>query len=235
MESSSTSKRISSPNRDIEKIPAPLRSHISSPKSPNLSTRFGRGWRTDKSSDMLYSKASSSDEEEELISASASDSRDRKTIFSNGGRTAIGAPSLPLHFSFSRVKSLVPTARGLASLESLEFCICGLWSAEFRPVASYPRRVAWKASSHSRFVLVDCGLRNSDQSRRSHGLWLGKSLGSARVNGCSDVVWPLLPPLTCELFTAITRETTDALTSPGVASILPVLTMGNNANRGRIS
>ncbi|GBN33428.1 hypothetical protein AVEN_135378-1, partial [Araneus ventricosus] len=26
--------RIFSPNRDIEKIPAPLRSHISSPKSP---------------------------------------------------------------------------------------------------------------------------------------------------------------------------------------------------------
>ncbi|GBN61409.1 hypothetical protein AVEN_63344-1 [Araneus ventricosus] len=34
MESSSTFKRISSANRDIEKIPAPLRSHIS---SPNLS------------------------------------------------------------------------------------------------------------------------------------------------------------------------------------------------------
>ncbi|GBL91517.1 hypothetical protein AVEN_136979-1 [Araneus ventricosus] len=34
MESSSTCKRIYSPNRDIEKIPAPLRSHIS---SPNLS------------------------------------------------------------------------------------------------------------------------------------------------------------------------------------------------------
>ncbi|GBM83620.1 hypothetical protein AVEN_260297-1 [Araneus ventricosus] len=28
--------RIFSPNRDIEKIPAPLRSHISSPKSPHL-------------------------------------------------------------------------------------------------------------------------------------------------------------------------------------------------------
>ncbi|GBL92735.1 hypothetical protein AVEN_119121-1 [Araneus ventricosus] len=36
MESSSTFKRISSPNRDIEKIPASLRSHIASPKlSPN--------------------------------------------------------------------------------------------------------------------------------------------------------------------------------------------------------
>ncbi|GBN29224.1 hypothetical protein AVEN_151161-1 [Araneus ventricosus] len=43
-----------------------------------------------KSSDMFYSKASSSDKEEELISASASDSRDCKTVFSNGGRTAIG-------------------------------------------------------------------------------------------------------------------------------------------------
>ncbi|GBO39703.1 hypothetical protein AVEN_246484-1, partial [Araneus ventricosus] len=28
--------RIFSPNKDIEKIPAPLRSHISSPKSPSL-------------------------------------------------------------------------------------------------------------------------------------------------------------------------------------------------------
>ncbi|GBL96404.1 hypothetical protein AVEN_43721-1 [Araneus ventricosus] len=35
MESSSTFKRISSANRDIEKMPAPLRSHISSPKSPS--------------------------------------------------------------------------------------------------------------------------------------------------------------------------------------------------------
>ncbi|GBM24439.1 hypothetical protein AVEN_130992-1 [Araneus ventricosus] len=38
-----------------------------------------------KSSDMSYSKASSSDKEEELISASAPDSRDSKTVFSNGG------------------------------------------------------------------------------------------------------------------------------------------------------
>ncbi|GBN67665.1 hypothetical protein AVEN_206619-1 [Araneus ventricosus] len=38
MESSSTFKRISSANRDIEKIPAPLRSHIS---SPSLSPRSG--------------------------------------------------------------------------------------------------------------------------------------------------------------------------------------------------
>ncbi|GBL99407.1 hypothetical protein AVEN_107114-1 [Araneus ventricosus] len=43
---------------------------------------------------MLYSKASSSDAEEELISASASDSRDCRSIFSNGGRTAIGKSSM---------------------------------------------------------------------------------------------------------------------------------------------
>ncbi|GBN84943.1 hypothetical protein AVEN_152475-1 [Araneus ventricosus] len=52
MESSSTFKRISSPNGNIEKIPAPLRSHISSPKvakflaksprwSPNLVAKVG--------------------------------------------------------------------------------------------------------------------------------------------------------------------------------------------------
>ncbi|GBN21629.1 hypothetical protein AVEN_135096-1 [Araneus ventricosus] len=32
--------RIFSPNRDVEKIPAPLRSHISSPMSPNLLLSF---------------------------------------------------------------------------------------------------------------------------------------------------------------------------------------------------
>ncbi|GBN32676.1 hypothetical protein AVEN_58425-1 [Araneus ventricosus] len=36
-----------------------------------------------------------------------------------------------------------------------------------------------------------------------------------------------------EIFTAITRETTDALTNPRVISILPVPTTGNKANRGR--
>ncbi|GBM81366.1 hypothetical protein AVEN_50824-1 [Araneus ventricosus] len=62
--------------------------------------RFGRGGglitagESSKSSDMLYSKASSSDAEEELISASASDSRDYKILFSNGGRTAIGKSSM---------------------------------------------------------------------------------------------------------------------------------------------
>ncbi|GBO40286.1 hypothetical protein AVEN_190980-1 [Araneus ventricosus] len=58
----------------------------------------GGGLRTagesSKSSDMLYSKASSSDAKEELISASASDSRDCKILFSNGGRTAIGKSSM---------------------------------------------------------------------------------------------------------------------------------------------
>ncbi|GBM74355.1 hypothetical protein AVEN_206422-1 [Araneus ventricosus] len=47
-----------------------------------------------KSSDMLYSKASSSDAQEEIISASASDSRDCNILFSNGGRTAIGKSSM---------------------------------------------------------------------------------------------------------------------------------------------
>ncbi|GBO07778.1 hypothetical protein AVEN_269149-1 [Araneus ventricosus] len=43
-----------------------------------------------KSSDMLYSNVSPSDAEEELISASASDSRVCNTLLSSGGRTAIG-------------------------------------------------------------------------------------------------------------------------------------------------
>ncbi|GBM33446.1 hypothetical protein AVEN_55774-1 [Araneus ventricosus] len=43
-----------------------------------------------------------------------------------------------------------------------------------------------------RFVLVDCGRWNSNPSRRSDGAWFGKSLGIARVNGCTDAVWP--PP-----------------------------------------
>ncbi|GBN17205.1 hypothetical protein AVEN_87586-1 [Araneus ventricosus] len=55
--------------------------------------KFGRGWRTDNCSlpsPLACHMASSSDKEEELTSASASDSRDYKSIFSNGGRTAIG-------------------------------------------------------------------------------------------------------------------------------------------------
>ncbi|GBM19329.1 hypothetical protein AVEN_200262-1 [Araneus ventricosus] len=75
----------------------------------------------------------------------------------------------------------------------------------------------------SRFVLVDCGRRNFEQSRRSDGAWLGESLGSARVNGCTDTVRPLPPPLMCELFT----ETTDVLTSLRATSILPFPTTRN--------
>ncbi|GBM47217.1 hypothetical protein AVEN_65917-1, partial [Araneus ventricosus] len=44
--------------------------------------------------------------------------------------------------------------------------------------ALFPRRVAWQTFSRSRFILVDCGGWNSDQTRRSDGAWLGKSLGS---------------------------------------------------------
>ncbi|GBN99945.1 hypothetical protein AVEN_267361-1 [Araneus ventricosus] len=58
-----------------------------------------------KSSDMSYSKASSSDKEEELISASASDARDCKSAFSNGGRTAIGRSSVSTEVGLKSVKS----------------------------------------------------------------------------------------------------------------------------------
>ncbi|GBM97152.1 hypothetical protein AVEN_195494-1 [Araneus ventricosus] len=44
-----------------------------------------------------------------------------------------------------------------------------------------------------------------------------------------------LVPLMRERFTATTRETIDTLTSPQATSILPLPTMGNNANRGRNS
>ncbi|GBN48249.1 hypothetical protein AVEN_184249-1 [Araneus ventricosus] len=53
----------------------------------------------------------------------------------------------------------------------------------------------------SRFVLVDCGRWNSDQSRRSDDAWHFKTLGSLRVNGCTDSVWLPPLPLACELFT----------------------------------
>ncbi|GBM30462.1 hypothetical protein AVEN_237691-1 [Araneus ventricosus] len=76
---------------------------------------------------------------------------------------------------------------------------------------------------------MDCGRWNSD------GEWLGKYLGNVRVKGCTDAVWPLPRPLMCELFPAIERETTDALTSPRATSILPVPTMGNNSIRVRNS
>ncbi|GBO10085.1 hypothetical protein AVEN_177190-1 [Araneus ventricosus] len=70
---------------------------------------------------------------------------------------------------------------------------------------------------------------------RQYGAWLCKYLVSARVNRCNGAVWPLSFPLMCELFTVITQETTDALTSPRATSILPVPTTGNNANSGRNS
>ncbi|GBO04121.1 hypothetical protein AVEN_13818-1 [Araneus ventricosus] len=47
------------------------------------------------------------------------------------------------------------------------------------------------------------------------------NLSSERMH-CT--VCPLSFPLTCELFTAITQETADALTSPRATSILPVPT-----------
>ncbi|GBL88384.1 hypothetical protein AVEN_103037-1 [Araneus ventricosus] len=48
-----------------------------------------------------------------------------------------------------------------------------------------------QTSRSSRFVLVDYGRWNSDQSLRRKGAWLCKSLSSARVIGCIDAVWPL--------------------------------------------
>ncbi|GBN58477.1 hypothetical protein AVEN_187355-1 [Araneus ventricosus] len=60
----------------------------------NEQNKFGRGWRTDSCRRVLRHVASSFDAEEELISASASNSRDCKILFSNGGRTAIGKSSM---------------------------------------------------------------------------------------------------------------------------------------------
>ncbi|GBN63198.1 hypothetical protein AVEN_274952-1 [Araneus ventricosus] len=58
---------------------------------PNLEEGGGLipAGKSSKSSDMLYSNVSPSDAEEELISKLASDSRDCKILFTNGGRTAI--------------------------------------------------------------------------------------------------------------------------------------------------
>ncbi|GBL82404.1 hypothetical protein AVEN_70901-1 [Araneus ventricosus] len=98
--------------------------------------------------------------------------------------------------------------------------------------ALFRRRVAWP--NLKSLEVRTCGLRSVD-ARRSDGAWLCKYLDSARVNGCTDAVWPLPLPLMCELFTAITLETTDLFTIPRATSILPVPTMGNNANRGRNS
>ncbi|GBM30614.1 hypothetical protein AVEN_12157-1 [Araneus ventricosus] len=75
----------------------------------------------------------------------------------------------------------------------------------------------------------------SQTNQPTNGAWLPKSHVSARVHGRTDAVWSLPPPLTCELFTAITREATDALANPLATLILSVPMMGNNANRGRKS
>ncbi|GBL89598.1 hypothetical protein AVEN_87916-1 [Araneus ventricosus] len=87
----------------------------------------------------------------------------------------------------------------------------------------------WLVLSRSRFLLVDCGPVEFEQSRRSYGACLCKYLGSARVNECNGAVWPFDAR-------AIYRHnagTTDALASPLATSILPIPTTGNNANRGR--
>ncbi|GBN11130.1 hypothetical protein AVEN_91328-1 [Araneus ventricosus] len=103
------------------------------------------------------------------------------------------------------VKALFQRRVARPNLKSIEIRTCGLWS-------------------------VEC-----EQSCHSYGACLCKYLGSDRVRGCIGAVWPLYVPLMRELFTATTRETTDALTSPRAISILPVSTTGNNANRGRNS
>ncbi|GBN02031.1 Fatty acid synthase [Araneus ventricosus] len=80
-----------------------------------------------KSSDMSYSKASSSDAEEELISASAPDSRDCKSAFSNGGRTAIGRSSVSTDVGYDPVElrgKKVGVFIGNTSCESDEFFCC---------------------------------------------------------------------------------------------------------------
>ncbi|GBN06839.1 hypothetical protein AVEN_147312-1 [Araneus ventricosus] len=68
----------------------------------------------------------------------------------------------------------VPSARGLASLETLRIHTCGRWRVELRPASPFPWPVAWQASSRKRFLLVDGGRWNSDQIHRSLGAWLGK-------------------------------------------------------------
>ncbi|GBL88064.1 hypothetical protein AVEN_3459-1 [Araneus ventricosus] len=82
----------------------------------------------------------------------------------------------------------IPTARGFRNLESLEVRTHGLWSVEFRTVAPVLRRAVSQTSSRPRFILMDCGRWNSEQSRHSFAAWLGKSLSSTRVDGCTDAV-----------------------------------------------
>ncbi|GBN40097.1 hypothetical protein AVEN_217730-1 [Araneus ventricosus] len=58
----------------------------------------------------------------------------------------------------------------------------------------------WGFSRRGRIVVKPC----------SYGVWLGKSVGSARMNGCTDAVCRLPLPLMCMLSTTLTRKTTDA-------------------------
>ncbi|GBL98333.1 hypothetical protein AVEN_174115-1 [Araneus ventricosus] len=90
------------------------------------------------------------------------------------------------------------------------------------------RRVAWP--NFESLEVRTCGLWSVEfeQTCRFYGEWLCKYLGSAMQ--CSR-----LASLMCNLFTATTRETTDALTSPRATSVLPVPTTGNKANRRRNS
>ncbi|GBN14234.1 hypothetical protein AVEN_59385-1 [Araneus ventricosus] len=69
---------------------------------------------------------------------------------------------LPLHIFLSRKREALFRRRvAWPNLESLQFLTCGLWSVEF------------------------------EQSRRSKAPgFIYKHLGCARVNGCTDAVWP---------------------------------------------
>ncbi|GBO42668.1 hypothetical protein AVEN_149103-1 [Araneus ventricosus] len=114
------------------------------------------------------------------------------------------------HFCQAGLNNLVTTACGLANLESLEVRICGLWSVN----SDLSRGLANLESLEVR----TCGLWsvNSDQSR---GLANLSTALSERMHS-RRLVTPL--PLTCELFTVITWETTDAL----------VLLPGENPEKG---
>ncbi|GBN64931.1 hypothetical protein AVEN_264469-1 [Araneus ventricosus] len=67
---------------------------------------------------------------------------------------------------------------------------------------------------------------------RRLALQISRQSSNERMQWCRLVS---LLSLMCELVTAITREATDALTSPRATSILSVPMTGNNASRGRNS
>ncbi|GBM05373.1 hypothetical protein AVEN_268518-1 [Araneus ventricosus] len=122
-----------------------------------------------------------------------------------------------------------------------------IWDFQVRNAkALFQRRVTW--TNFESLEVRTCGLWSVDceQSRRTYGAWLCKYLGSVRVNGCNGAVCPLLFPLVRELFTATTRETTDALKlrSNGLSfhrfrprfALFPVVGMGRiDATRGLVS